>query len=136
MPVTFNNKKDAIEYVQKLGKQGYSANILKRGNKIYTVIRINYAKKPKPENIDKRIRDIVLEFNKEGFRTSDSCAGHKGEPEGYIWFIKKYPHKKLREKLKKYGIKEKVIFDLNGRTTVTFEPVGGSKNKNYNLSNL
>jgi len=85
--------------------------------------------------IDPEIRDAVLALNRLGYKTVSSCAGHSESPEeepvGDILFARRYPHRKLRELLKDFGLDVISVEDISNpwyprpRTRVTFQPLGG-----------
>lgn len=86
-------------------------------------------------DIDPAIREIVEELNSRGYRTVASCAGHPEKtdqsPEGEIVFAKKYPHRKIRQILKDFGVKVISVREIKSpwwpkpRTIVSFQTLGG-----------
>ncbi len=132
--LTFTDKKLAEEYVTQKGVEGYHAavNDAQQNKGIWKVYIFGKRKEISPKVLESRIRQTVLDLNEEGLYTTDSCAGHKIPKtlnKGYIRFIKKYPHVKVKKALEKHGIKAKVE-DYSGVTIADFPMLGGHRKKN------
>lgn len=80
--------------------------------------------------IDQNIREVIIELNRKGYETHDSCAGnHKNvptyeyDPRGYIGFVGTLDATKLKEVLKSLGLKRiKVYYGTYWRSEVGTYP--------------
>jgi hypothetical protein len=89
------------------------------------------------EFIDPEIKSVVLELNRKGYYTNESCAGHvnarhKGYQRGVIWIWKIYDAPVIAGILKKHGLKNiKRSHVTIEHVQYSFDPIGKPRSSSF-----